>query len=116
LFAFICFPHAKDVTDSATRGVANDNQSTCKQTIANQPNLAIVLPPVLNLQGHARENGGRISKIEPSLSQSLVALGLIKRYPHGLLYLQKPFESSCAPYMTAPHIASSKAGQVVRYF
>lgn len=69
MLAVIRFPHAKDVTVRATRGVANHHQAACKQAIADDSDFTVVLARVLDLQRDAAEHQLGILDVIPGAGE-----------------------------------------------
>ncbi len=68
-FTIVCLSHAEYVTSCASRGVADHDKTAGKHAIANDAALAVVLAQVLNLDGGALEDNGRVPKVQAAISQ-----------------------------------------------
>jgi len=89
LLTSIGLSHAEDVAIRATRGVADDDQASFKLAVAEQPNLAIVLARVLDLDGQAGEHERGIFKVQPSFLKRPSSLVRIVGNAHRLVYIQQ---------------------------
>lgn len=76
----------------ATRRVAHDNHPAFQKAVADDAGLPIVLPGVFDLQRHASENLGSISKIQPTLSQRLASFGRIELDLHEVIVSTKTWQ------------------------
>lgn len=89
MFTEVGLSHAEDVADRATRGLADDHDAPLQAAaVADDAALAIVLARVVDLDGDAGKDKGRVFEIESAIGQRLVALG------RGLVYLQKHMPQS----------------------
>jgi len=62
-FTVIGFPHTKNMAIRATRCISHHHHPACKQTKANDPGFTVVLPRVLDLQGHTRKHDDSVCEI-----------------------------------------------------
>jgi hypothetical protein len=78
LFTFICFPHTEDVTNRATRRVANNDHSAFQKAKTDDAGFTIVLAKIFNLNRDAFKDYFSVSEIKPSVSQRLIAFGRVE--------------------------------------
>ena len=67
LFTIVCLSHAKNMAHLATRGVANNHQTTCKQAVKDDPLFTIVPAGIFNLDSQAIKHGHSIVKVQPAI-------------------------------------------------
>ena len=79
LFAFIGFPHAKNVAISAARGVTDNDDSTFQGSKTDDVTFAVVFPGVFNLDRNSSKHNYGIFKIKTSFQQRKVTLSAVKR-------------------------------------
>jgi len=91
----VCLSHAEYVTYIATRRVPDNHQSILQHTEAKDPNFAVVLPRVFNLGGHSVKDPRCVLKIEPSVSQSPIALCRVVSDAHGIIVYTKNDLGKC---------------------
>jgi hypothetical protein len=78
LFAFIGFPHAKNMTPRIAWRVTDYYHSAFQIPEANHASFPMVLTSILNIQSHAGENLGGIFEVQPTIGQRLVPLRRIE--------------------------------------
>ena len=83
--AVISFPHAEDVAIRATRGVANHNDPTVKDTEADDSRFAVVPTDILDLERGAAKNKWRIVKVQTAFCKGGCSFPRIKGDCHRLL-------------------------------
>ena len=66
LFAFIGFPHAKNVAIRATRCVAYNDHSPFQQSVAHNTRFVVVFSRIFDLQSDTRKDQFSIIKIQPA--------------------------------------------------
>ena len=89
LFTIVCLSHAKNVTHLATRGVANNDQSTSNQAVTDDSFFTIVLSGIFNLDCQAIKHGDSIVKVQPTICQCLLAFCGVEGYTHEVIVYTK---------------------------
>jgi hypothetical protein len=77
LLTIIGLSHAEDVTYRATRGVADHNDTTVQEAVADDSTFTIVLAFIHYLNREASEDDRSVFEVKASIREGLLAFGRI---------------------------------------
>ena len=84
-FTIVGLSHAENVAIRATRGIADHDDASSEQAVANNPAFTIFPAQVLEFDGRTFEHQGGIVEVQPSLRKRSFALGRIEDNSHGVI-------------------------------
>ena len=85
------------MANRATRGISDHHHPAAKETHAQDPGLAVIPAPILNLQRQAREHQSGIFKVQAARGERTGALGRILGEAHDGKYHICIYDNASAP-------------------